>query len=80
MPDHLSGMWELPVDVDLSISDTSKTQTEITLSWELNKLPESWSLILFDQQEDEQYDLNDVAEITFVVNHEKDQNLLMLET
>ncbi|MEP0007526.1 MAG: GLUG motif-containing protein [Balneola sp.] len=71
LPDHLSGMWELPVDVDLSISDTSKTQTEITLSWELNKLPESWSLILFDQQEDEQYDLNDVAEITFVVNHEK---------
>ncbi|MFY0696370.1 MAG: T9SS type A sorting domain-containing protein [Balneola sp.] len=71
LPDHLSGMWELPVDVDLSISDTSKTQTEITLSWELNKLPESWSLILFDQQEDEQYDLNDVAEITFDVNHEK---------
>jgi hypothetical protein len=71
LPDHLSGMWELPVDVDLSISDTSKTQTEITLSWELNKLPESWSLILFDQQEDEQYDLNDVAEITFVVSHEK---------
>jgi len=71
LPDHLSGTWELPVDVDLSISDTSKTQTEITLSWELNKLPESWSLILFDQQEDEQYNLNDVAEITFVVNHEK---------
>lgn len=71
LPDHLSGMWELPVDVDLIINDTSKTKTEITLTWELNKLPENWSFILFDQKEDQQYDLNDVAKITFDVSHEK---------
>lgn len=71
LPDHLSGKWEVPVDVDLSVTDTSKTKTEITLTWELNKLPESWSFILFDQKENQQYDLNDIAEITFDVSHEK---------
>ncbi len=71
LPDQLSGMLEIPVDLDLSITDTSITKTEITLSWELSNLPTNWSFTLLDQRNDQQYNLNDVSEITFDVDHEK---------
>lgn len=71
LPHELEDVINIPINLDLSLSDTSSTKTEINLTWNLKSLPSNWIITLHDQEQDKQYNLREVSSVKFDVNHAK---------
>ncbi len=80
LPHELEDVINIPINLDLSHSDTSSTKTEINLTWDLKSLPTNWIITLHDQEQDKQYNLKEVSSVKFDVNHAKKAKNITNET